>query len=321
MKSQFGTNTKDEKLLKEIAKAMADIGTGSGLNGVSIPEIDEDFLKKQLPKSPWLTYLEGNGVLTDTKSWEVKYYEKDRKTTSTFINQTDNIPEFTKSEFPEKSAEMKLIVYPLEIGDFVTKSETRIDIAQDEIDDGLLDIAANKSSTLFNGTGSTADKNFKGFLNQVTTNVHDANSTPLSKKMIDEAAQSVIDSNGAVSHLVTTPQVHSLLADILYPGVRNVNTTEMVLGYQVMGYMTPSGIQVPIVVDPEIAKDGVHKIGFVDNSSLRIKNLLPPTVVDLAKLKLSESKVLVTATTFYNRAEHQNAILENIDIDAGVVTP
>lgn len=318
-KSKFGT--KDEKVLKEIAKAMADIGTESGLNGVAIPEIDPDFLKLQVPKAPWLSYLEGAGVSTDTKAWEVKYYEKDRNTTSEFINQTDNIPEFVKSEFPEYSAEMKLIVYPIEIGDFVTQSDTRIDIAQDEIDDGLLDIASNKNSTLFNGSGSATDKNFKGFLNQVTTNVHDVNSQPLSKKMIDEAAQAVIDSNGAVSHLVTTPQVHSLLGDLLYPGVRNVNLTEMTLGYQVMSYMTPSGIQVPIVVDPEISKDGVHKIGFVDNSSLRIKNLLPPTVVDLAKLKLSDSKVLVTATTFYNRAEHQNAILTNIDVDAGVATP
>lgn len=319
MKSKFGT--KDEKILKEIAKAMADIGTGSGLNGVAIPEIDTEFAKLQVPKAPWLSYLEGAGVSTETKAWEVKYFEKDRKTTSQFIKQTDNIPEFAKSEFPEKSAEMKLIVYPIEIGDFVNQAETRIDVAQDEIDDGLLDISANKNSTLFNGSGSDTDKNFKGFLKQVTTNIHDVNSNPLSKKMIDEAAQSVIDSNGAVSHLVTTPQVHSLLGDLLYPGVRNVNTTEMTLGYNVMAYMTPSGIQVPIVSDPAIGADGTHRIGFVDNSSLRIKNLLPPTVVDLAKLKLSDSKVLVTATTFYNRAEHQNAILENIDIDAGVATP
>ena len=316
MKSKFGH--KDEKLLKEVAKAMATIGEGSGLNGVAIPEIDLPFQKLIVPKAPWLSYLEGNSVATDTKSWRIEYYLKNRKTRSEFINQTDNIPDFTESEFTEQFAEMKLVVYPVEIGDFVTKSDTRIDIAQDEIDDGLLDIAGTKNNTLFNGTGSTSTKDFEGFINQVTTNVHDANGDPLTEQMIDEAAQAVIDSNGMINHLVTTPQVHSLLKKLLYPQRRTVNTTEMVLGYNVMSYMTPSGIDVPIVSDPAFGADGEHRIGFVDNSSLRIKTLLPPAVVDLAKLKLSDSKVLVNATTFYNRAEYQNAILEGIDIEAGV---
>lgn len=320
-KSQFGTNKKDEKALKAIAKAMATTGQGSGMEGIMIPDIDEEILKLQVPEAPWFSYLRGVDRLDPTKSWEVKYYEKNRSTTSSWIKQSDNIPDFTESDFEEKTAEMKLLVYPIEIGDFVTKSENRIDIAKDETDDAMLDMAGNVNDTLFNGTGSSSSKDFTGILNQITTNVHDADGNPLTKKMVDEAAKSVVENKGNVGHLVVTPNVHSLLEDLLYPGVRNVNTVEMTLGYNVMSYMTPQGISVPIITDPDLGKDGKDRMVFADNSVLRMKELLPPTGVDLAKLKLSDSKVIVQAITYYNRAEFRNAVLEGIDFEAGVAFP
>ena len=53
-------------------------------------------------------------------------------------------------------------------------------------------------------------------------------------------------------------------------------------------------------------------LAFVDNNSLRVRELVKPSMIPLAKTKLSTSRVLFTYFTFYNRAEYRNGIITGI---------
>lgn len=309
LKTQFAT----KKEIAELTKAMATIGTGGTAGAIMEVDIDNELEKLQFARAPFLKYLEGAGVATSTKSWKVEYKIKDRKQKASYIQQTDSIPEHDPSIFTDKSAEMSLAVYPIEIGDFVDSAETKIDVTQDEINDGILDISTVKNNTLFNGVGAP-NKDFKGILGQITTNKDSAGDNPLTEKMVDNTAEKIEEVGGSISALVTSPKVAGQLKDILYPNVRHIDKVELTLGFRVTAYNTPSGVDVPIITDSRIAADGIHRIGFIDNSSLRIKTLLEPTVVDLAKTKLASSKVIVNATTFFNRAEYHNGLLEDIKV-------
>ena len=61
-----------------------------------------------------------------------------------------------------------------------------------------------------------------------------------------------------------------------------------------------------------------EQLAFIDNDTVRMRELAPISLIDLAKTKLSTSKVLFTWFTFYNRAGYKNGYIKNIGSD---ITP
>ena len=89
-----------------------------------------------------------------------------------------------------------------------------------------------------------------------------------------------------------------------------------IIGHNVNIYRAPNGALLPIITDPNIdTSENGEQLAIIDNDSLRVRELLPPTMIELAKMKLSDSRVLFTWFTFYNRAEYKNAVLTNIQSD------
>lgn len=233
-----------------------------------------------------------------------------QKTTSEFIAETGDIPDHDPSLFDDKIAKMTTLVYPIEVSDMALRGVDEIDLMADEITDGYLDMAQVKDKALLQGTEE--DNGFDGIITGITTHKKDMGGEAISKAVIDELAQDLIDDGGNPSAILTTAKVGRQLNDILYPTVRNVDKVELTMGNWVTGYNAPNGITIPILVDPNIDTTEGDCLSFIDNNTLRVRELEKPTMIELAKTKLTTSRVLYTYFTFYNRAEYKNGLITGI---------
>ena len=275
-------------------------------------DYDAELQRLVYHQSPFLTYLEQHGCVTDAKTAKVGYRVKKQMTTSEFIAETQDIPDHIPSYYEDEIAKMQTLVYPIEISDLACAGVDAIDLLEDEIRDGFLDMAQVKDRAILNGT--VANNGFDGFLTKLAndgTHKKDANG-PIEKDTIDILAQEIIDNGGSPSAILTTAKVGRQLNDILYPEHRIVDKVDLTLGTRVTGYHAPNGQTIPIIVDPNIDTTNGDILAFVDNNSLRVRELVKPSMIPLAKTKLSTSRVLFTYFTFYNRAEYRNGIVTGI---------
>ena len=320
--------TRDE--LAELQKAMDDhvqtaventtVGDNARKNDGNLPtadvmitvDYDSELQRLVYHQSPFLTYLEQHGCVTDAKTAKVGYRVKKQMTTSSFIAETQDIPDHIPSYYEDELAKMQTLVYPIEISDLACAGVDAIDLLEDEIRDGFLDMAQVKDRAILNGT--KANNGFDGFLTQLASDgTHKENASgAIEKDMIDIMAQEIIDDGGSPSAILTTAKVGRQLNDILYPEHRIVDKVDLTLGTRVIGYNAPNGQTIPIIVDPNIDTQNGDVLAFVDNNSLRVRELVKPSMIPLAKTKLSTSRVLFTYFTFYNRAEYRNGIITGI---------
>lgn len=275
-------------------------------------DYDAELQRLVYHQSPFLTYLEANGCVTPAQTAKVGYRVKKQMTTSEFIAETQDIPDHIPSYYEDEIAKMQTLVYPIEISDLACAGVDAIDLLEDEIRDGFLDMAQVKDRAILNGT--KANNGFDGFLTKLAsdgTHKENANGV-IEKDMIDIMAQEIIDDGGSPSAILTTAKVGRQLNDILYPEHRTIDKVDLTLGTRVVGYNAPNGQTIPIVVDPNIDTTNGDVLAFVDNNSLRVRELVKPSMIPLAKTKLSTSRVLFTYFTFYNRAEYRNGIITGI---------
>lgn len=320
--------TRDE--LAELQKAIDDniqtaventlVGDSARKNDGNLPtadvmitvDYDAELQRLVYHQSPFLTYLESRGCVTPAKTAKVGYRVKKQMTTSSFIAETQDIPDHIPSYYEDEIAKMQTLVYPIEISDLACAGVDAIDLLEDEIRDGFLDMAQVKDRAILNGTKSA--NGFDGFLTQLASSgTHKENASGvIEKDMIDIMAQEIIDDGGSPSAILTTAKVGRQLNDILYPEHRTIDKVDLTLGTRVVGYNCPNGQTIPIVVDPNIDTTNGDVLAFVDNNSLRVRELVKPSMIPLAKTKLSTSRVLFTYFTFYNRAEYRNGIITGI---------
>lgn len=275
-------------------------------------DYDAELQRLVYHQSPFLTYLETHGCVRPASTAKVGYRVKKQMTTSTHIEETQDIPEHIPSYFEDEIAKMQTLVYPIEISDLACAGVDAIDLLEDEIRDGFLDMAQVKDKTILNGMPDNPVSNhFTGFLPSIQTHKEDAGGV-IEKDMIDIMAQDIIDQGGNPDAILTTAKVGRQLNDILYPEHRIVDKVDLTLGTRVTAYNAPNGKSIPIIVDPNIDTTDGDVLAFVDNNSLRVRELVKPSMVPLAKTKLSTSRVLFTYYTFYNRAEYRNGIITGI---------
>ena len=275
-------------------------------------DYDAELQRLVSHQNPFLTYLEQNGCVSDAKTAKVGYRVKKQMTTSSFIQETEDIPDHIPSYYEDEIAKMQTLVYPIEVSDLACAGVDAIDLLEDEIRDGFMDMAQVKDKAILNGTKSA--NGFDGFLTQLASSgkhKEDAGGV-IEKDMIDIMAQDIIDDGGSPDAILTTAKVGRQLNDILYPEHRIVDKVDLTLGTRVTGYNAPNGVTIPIIVDPNIDTTNGDVLAFVDNNSLRVRELVKPSMIPLAKTKLSTSRVLFTYFTFYNRAEYRNGIITGI---------
>lgn len=311
LESHFASN---DDLIR-LQKAIEGIQTTESAHGAITVEYDKELQRRVSHKAPFLAYLENNGSVGNANSAEVGYREKTKYQTSKFIGETEAIPEHEYSIITNKVAKMQTLVYPVEVSDMAQRGVNELDLLADEITDGFLDIAQTKDKAILQGT--EAKNGFDGVFNSIQSHTIDMGGNAITKDAIDALAQAIIDDGGNPSAIVTTAGVGRQLNNILYAnGQISIDKVELTMGNWVTGYNGPNGITIPIIVDsnitPNSANNGGDFLAFVDVDSLRIKELAPPTVIDLAKTKLSTSRVLFTYFTFYNRAEYRNGMITNI---------
>lgn len=313
--------TKDE--LVELQKAMQNAvqedypNEGDHPSAQAMIEVDYDAELQRLvnKQSPFLSYLESRGCVSPTNSVEVGYRKKLQVQNSSFIEETADIPAHDPSKHNKETAKMTTLVYPVEVSDMAQAGINTIDLLNDEIRDGFLDIAQSKDIALLQGTKASTKDGFDGFLNTITTHTDDMGGSKITKDAIDILAQEIIDDGGSPDAILTTAKVGRQLNDILYPGRRIIDQVDLTLGTRVTGYHAPNGQTIPIVVDPNIDTTSGDVLAFVNDNSLRVKELRPPSMVPLAKTKLSTSRVLFTFFTFYNRSEYRNGMITGIGDD------
>lgn len=275
-------------------------------------DYDDELQRLVSHQSPFLTYLEQKGCVRDAQTAKVGYRVKKQMTTSSFIAETEDIPRHVPSYYEDEIAKMQTLVYPIEISDLALCGVDGVDLLADEINDGYLDMAQAKDKAILNGT--KAANGFDGFLTQLAdSGKHKEDAAgPIEKDTIEIMAQEIIDDGGSPDAILTTAKVGRQLNDILYPEHRIVDKVDLTLGTRVTAYNAPNGKSIPIVVDPNIDTTDGDVLAFVDNNSLRVRELVKPSMIPLAKTKLSTSRVLFTYFTFYNRAEYRNGIITGI---------
>lgn len=319
LESKFATRSELEALQKAYDAHMQTAVNEPGGNMASTPgtadvmitvDYDAELQRLVNHQSPFLTYLEQNGCVSDARTAKVGYRVKEQKTTSSFIAETEDLPRHDPSLYTDEIAKMQTLVYPIEISDLAMKGVDAIDLLNDEIRDGYLDMAQTKDIALLQG--KSANNGFDGVLNTITTHTDDMSDAPITKDAIDIMAQELIDDGGNPSAILTTAKVGRQLNDILYPNTRIIDQVDLTLGTRVTGYHAPNGQTIPILVDPNIDTTNGDVLAFIDNNSLRVRELVKPTITALAKTKLSTSRVLFTFFTFYNRAEYRNGMITGI---------
>jgi hypothetical protein len=298
----------------EFNQALKAITTGSASAGDIIqPEVDPIMATAINLRYPFHAWLESVGVVQDTTSNKPSYIKKLTGAAGHFIAEAGSLSSSTDSTYDLLTGTMTTHVTELEISDqMIAGSQGEVvDIMEQEIQDAL-DINRN---AINNGmlTGDGTSYTITGLGSLLTTEATNMSGAQITSKFqVDTACQGMMDNGGVPTAIVTDANTKSQLEEIIYPNAQVVPTMQTAFGYQVTTYNSPAG-NIPIIVDPGMpTTTDQQKMFIVDYSTLRLKYLWRPRVVDLAKTKLTESSVLASFQSFYCRNEEKNAVIYNI---------
>ena len=263
-------------------------------------------------KAPYFRFLESKGRVDDNfNSTYAEFYLKNSSGVSQFINENDDIPQAVASSYDEKMEKMKTLIYPIDVSLLSQMGNNVVDLLQSEIQDGFIKVTNDLDNTLLQGTGNAADKDFKGFVNQVTTNKETLTNEPVTEDLIDDMLTDIIDqNNGTPDVIVTTNLVAKQLKKIVAPYRRYNDKIDIGLGHRVVAYEAPNGAELPILIDSNLESDAML---FVDSATIEVKRLLAPTLLtDLPTNKLGTRDAIVSFVTAQNVAEYKNGLITGI---------
>lgn len=300
--------------LVELQKA---INTGASSAGDIIePEIDPQLQNMVVKKYPFYSYLNSLGRVTGTRSNKPAFIKKVSGGAGGFISEGGTLTSATDSVYDLLTGTMTTWNFQLEITDqmIMGSQDSIVDIYDQEIQDGLEAHLRDIDRAIL--TGESGGNNPVGLSTLITTNTDNFSGTDeiTDKFQLDSMCDTIMDAGGMPSALVTSSNVKSQLEDVLYPNVNAplIPRTEMAFGFQVTRYDSPAG-EIPIIVDPALAGGSDdEQILFVDSSTVMLKYLMEPRVIDLAKTKLTAPSVLASFQSFMCRAENFNGKIYGI---------
>lgn len=304
--------------LQELQKAMLNIGSTSGAGAAGdlvVAEYDAGLQDKMVAKSPYLSYLNSKGLVTGAKSATVGYFTRETGATPSFIGETGSIPETTPGEYGVETASMKILITPMQISDLAQKGIDWMDLRQEEIQETMIKQAWLKDYQMTQGAATDYSSTaFAGNKNLFTTNTTNKSNAKITVADVRSACNTIIDTYGGdPTAILTCSAVADQLADELYPNVRQNDTMEFIPGYRAVAYHSPSGRDIPIIVSPNVPSTAASReLYIIDESTLKVRNLMAPTFVPLAKTDLSEKWVIAEFTTYYCKDQTRNARIYGI---------
>lgn len=298
--------------LKKDARMMV---TGDAPTSTQI-QYSPELKTKVFEKAAFFRFLESKGRVDDSfSSTYAGFYIETDNSLASWIDENEDIPDANASSYDEDLSKMKTLIHPIDVSLMAQMGNNAIDILAREIDKGFIKVTNQLDSTLLQGTGTSAAKDFKGFTKQVTTNVEDLQGESITEDAIDDMLTEIIDGNGGVvDALVTTNNVAKQLKKIVAPYRRYNDKIDIGLGHRVVAYEAPNGAEIPILIDSNLNQVSSKDLMLcVDSSTIEVKRLLPPTLMtNLPTNKLGTKNAVVSFATANNIAEFRNGIIKGI---------
>lgn len=298
--------------LKKDARMMV---TGDAPTSTQI-QYSPELKTKVFEKAAFFRFLESKGRVDDSfSSTYAGFYIETDNSLASWMDENEDIPDANASSYDEDLSKMKTLIHPIDVSLMAQMGNNAIDILAREIDKGFIKVTNQLDSTLLQGTGTSAAKDFKGFTKQVTTNVEDLQGESITEDAIDDMLTEIIDGNGGVvDALVTTNNVAKQLKKIVAPYRRYNDKIDIGLGHRVVAYEAPNGAEIPILIDSNLNQVSSKDLMLcVDSSTIEVKRLLPPTLMtNLPTNKLGTKNAVVSFATANNIAEFRNGIIKGI---------
>lgn len=298
----------------ELDLAIKEMVIARDADAVMKAEIDPEIKKRIALETPYLEFLKANGSFKSTDAVRLEYKEKTNAQNSIWIDEDDAIAEPDKRNYLKRTAYMKIIHHPIKIG-ALAQAGGEIDLRSDDLDDGYISMANALDTTLLEGQGTEESKDFRGLFNVTKTNTFDLGGDLLTKDDLNSLFAAINAEKGFPQGLVCTTEVGQQIDDLFYPGSYQERTIEMAGGYTVTAIKAGRGNLIPIIIDDNIDNSNGEKLAVVDCSSVKVKELMAPSVVPFARTDLGIKESIVQFVTSYIDSEFKNGMITGIGVD------
>ena len=314
-----------QKAYDDLQKDARMMVTGDAPQSTQI-QYSPNLKSRVFEKAPFFRFLESKGRVDDSfSSTYAGFYKETDNSQASWVDENDDIPAANASSYNEAMSKMKTLIHPIDVSLMAQMGNNAIDILAKEIDKGFIKVTNELDSTLLQGTGTAAAKNFEGFTKQVTSNVETMNADEaISEDVVDDMLTQIIDGNGGtVDCIVTTNGVAKQLKKLVAPYRRFNDKIDIGLGHRVVAYEAPNGAEIPILIDSNLNQvNSKDLMLFADSSTIDIKRLLPPTLMtNLPTNKLGTKNAVVSFATANITAEFCNGMIKGIDTTLEVKYP
>lgn len=277
-------------------------------------EYSPELMSKVFEQAPYLRFLESKGCVKPATTSRIGFYVEENGAAASFIAEDADIPDSAATKYTEKTRNMTTLINPVYVSMMAEKGNNTIDLIQRELDKGFINIKNKVDSALLQGDGK--NNVFEGFSKEVTTNTASLAGSALTEDAIDDMLTKVIDGNGGnVDCIVTSATVAKQLKKIAAPYRRYNDKIDIGLGHRVTTYESLNGSEIPILIDSNLSADtdGNDSMLFVDSSTIEVRELMAPTVLnDLPVNKLGTKLAVVNFITAQNIAEFRNGLITGI---------
>ena len=314
-----------QKAYDELKKDARMMVTGDAPTSTQI-QYSPDLKSKVFEKAPFFRFLESKGRVDDSfGSTYAGFYKEVDASVASWIDENEDIPAANASSYNEDMSKMKTLIHPIDVSLMAQMGNNAIDILAKEIDKGFIKVTNSLDSTLLQGKGTAATKDFKGFTKQVSTNVETMDSgEAINEDVIDDMLTAIVDGNGGtVDCIITTNGVAKQLKKLVAPYRRYNDKIDIGLGHRVIAYEAPNGAEIPILIDSNLEQESnLDLMLFADSSTIEVKRLLPPTLMtNLPTNKLGTKNAVVSFATANVTAEFCNGMIKGIDTSLEVKYP
>lgn len=307
-------NTNLEQLRNSLNKAV-ETATTDVAQGMAIT-YDDEILMKTVQYAPLLNVLDGKGRCQDVDTANVAFFKEAPTNTASFINETENIPDFAVTTYTEVADRMKTIAEGISVSRMAQMGTDKADLLEREIQRAYFQVNSLIDATLLTGTGTTAAKNFKSIISDSSINSSTV-SGPITEDAIDDMLSVIVDEKGGHPDIIVTDNfVAKQLKSIAAPYRRYNDKVDIGLGFRVSTYESPDGMEIPIVVDknmPTASSGANHSLAILDSSAIEIKFLMRPSLItDLPATNLAYNQAVASYVTAMNIAPFKCGVLDTI---------
>lgn len=302
-----------EQLRTSLSKAIeqtTDIAQGMAIT------YDDEIAMKTFQYSPLLNVLDSKGRCQDVDTANVAFFKETPTNNASFINETENIPDFAVTNYTEVADRMKTIAEGISISRMAQMGTDYVDLLEREIQRAYFQVNSLIDETLLKGKGTAALKDFKSVTDTTGINSQDV-SGAITEGAIDDMLSKIIDENGGHPDIIVTDNfVAKQLKAIAAPYRRYNDKVDIGLGFRVSTYESPDGMEIPIVVDKNVptANSGAeHSLAILDSSAVEVKFLMRPSLItDLPAQNLAYNQAVASYVTALNVAPFKCGLLNKI---------